>query len=63
MNDSKLTFKEEMERWHRFSDNAIGDKCALLVLFVATVSPDLKDKVYDAAFKSIEKEIKQQKGK
>ena len=46
--EKKPTLEEELARWHRFSDNAIGNMGALLTLFIATVSPELKDKVYDA---------------
>ena len=35
---SKDTVERELARWHRFSDGAIGDRYALMALFLATVS-------------------------
>lgn len=34
---SKDTVEQELTRWHRFSDGAIGDRYALMELFLATV--------------------------
>lgn len=35
------TFDDEIARWHRFSDGAIGSKYALMTLFLATTPPEL----------------------
>lgn len=40
--------ERELTRWHRFSDGAIGDRYALLTLFLATVSPELKEPLREA---------------
>lgn len=48
MRNENKQLEEELARWHRFSDDAIGNKCTLLTLFVATVSPELKDTVHEA---------------
>lgn len=37
--------QKELDRWHNFSDGAIGNKYALMTLFVATVAPELKEEV------------------
>jgi len=37
------SFEQEMARWHRFIDGAIGNKYALMVLFLATVPPELNE--------------------
>ncbi len=37
--------QKEIDRWHRFSNGAIGDKRALMYLFVATVMPEFKEEV------------------
>ena len=38
---------KELERWHKFLDGAIGDKTALMTLFITTVSPEHKEEVQD----------------
>ena len=50
---SKDTVERELARWHRFSDGAIGDRYALMALFLATVSPELKEPLHDAIIKEI----------
>lgn len=45
---SKDMVERELTRWHRFSDGAIGDRYALLTLFLATVSPELKEPLREA---------------
>lgn len=40
-----LELEEEIERWHKVSDSAIGNKSALMTIFLATVKDDLKDKL------------------
>ena len=37
--------QKELDRWHRFSNGAIGDHRSLMTLFIATVAPDLKAEV------------------
>ena len=37
--------QKELDRWHRFSNGAIGNKYALMTLFVATVAPEFKEEV------------------
>jgi hypothetical protein len=49
------TLEQELSRWHRFSDGAFGDRCALMTLFLATVSPELKEPLYDSIIKEIER--------
>jgi hypothetical protein len=34
--------QKELDRWHNFSDGAIGNRQALMTLFIATVEPSLK---------------------
>jgi len=53
MSKSKNTMEQELSRWHRFSDGAIGDRYALMTLFLATVSPELKEPLHDAIIKEI----------
>lgn len=42
-----MDFDEEIARWHRFSDGAIGSAGALLTLFLATAPPDLRERLHD----------------
>jgi hypothetical protein len=37
--------QKEIDRWHEFSNGAIGDKYTLMILFIATVAPELKAEV------------------
>lgn len=37
--------QKEIDRWHQFSNGAIGDKYTLMIVFIATVAPELKDEV------------------
>lgn len=37
--------QKEIDRWHRFANGAIGNKHALMTLFVATVAPELKEEI------------------
>jgi len=37
--------QKEIDRWHHFANGAIGNKYALMTLFVATVAPELKEEV------------------
>ena len=48
---SKDTVERELDRWHRFSDGAIGDRYTLMVLFLATVSTELKEPLRDVITK------------
>lgn len=48
---SKDTVEQELTRWHRFSDGAIGDRYMLMELFLATVSTELKEPLRDAIIK------------
>lgn len=41
------SFDEEIARWHRFSDGAIGNKVALMTLFLTTTPPDLRERLHD----------------
>ena len=34
--------QKELDRWHNFSDGEIGNRQALMTLFIATVEPSLK---------------------
>ena len=34
--------QKELDRWHNFSDGAIGNRQALMTLFITTVEPSLK---------------------
>ena len=45
------TLERELARWHRFSDGAIGDRYALMTLFLATVSPELKEPLHNSIIK------------
>lgn len=55
MSKSKDTVDQELARWHRFSDSAIGDRYALMTLFLATVSTELKEPLHDSIIKEIER--------
>ena len=48
---------KELERWHKFLNGAIGDKTALMTLFVATVSPEHKEEVQDLISQEISVEL------
>ena len=48
--------EQELARWHRFSDGAIGDRYALMTLFLATVSPEINDKVHNAIINQLSKD-------
>ena len=37
--------QKELDRWHNFSDGAIGNRQALMTLFIATVAPEFKEEV------------------
>ena len=37
--------EEEIERWHKVSDCALGNKSSLVTLFLSTVKDDLKEQV------------------
>lgn len=37
--------QKEIDRWHQFSNGAIGDKYTLMIVFIMTVAPELKDEV------------------
>lgn len=55
MSKSKDTVEQELARWHLFSDGAIGDRYALMTLFLATVSPELNANVYNAIINQLSK--------
>jgi hypothetical protein len=50
---SKDTVEQELARWRRFSAGAIGDRYALMALFLATVSSELKEPLHDSIIKEI----------
>ena len=52
---NNYTLEQELSRWHRFSDGAFGDRYALATLFLATVSPELKEPLRDSIIKEIER--------
>ena len=37
--------QKELDRWHNFANGAIGNKYALMALFIATVAPEFKEEV------------------
>lgn len=37
--------QKEIDRWHHFSNGAIGDKYTLMILFIVTVAPEIRDEV------------------
>ena len=37
--------QKEIDRWHQFSNGAVGNKYVLMILFIATVAPEIKDEV------------------
>ena len=45
MSKQSPSFEEEIERWHRFSDGAIGSKFVLMTLFLATTPPELREQL------------------
>ena len=47
--------EQELARWRRFSDGAIGDRYALMTMFLATVSTELKEPLHDSIIKEIER--------
>lgn len=57
MSNKSPSIDDEIARWHRFSDGAIGDSYALMALFLATVSPELKEPLRDTIIKEMERPI------
>jgi len=55
MRNENKQLEEELARWHWFSNGAIGDKYALLTLFLATVPPELKDLLREAIMEELGK--------
>jgi hypothetical protein len=55
MSKSKNTIEQELARWHRFSDGAVGDRYALMTLFLATGSPELKEPLHYVIIKEMER--------
>lgn len=53
MSNKSPSLDDEIARWHRFGDGAIGDRYALMALFLATVSPELKEPLHDVITKEI----------
>jgi len=53
MSKSKDIVEQELARWHRFSHGAIGDRYMLMTLFLATVSPELKEPLHNSIIKEI----------
>ena len=51
MSNKSPSLDDEIARWHRFGDGAIGDRYALMALFLATVSPELKGPLHDVITK------------
>lgn len=51
MSNKSPSLDDEIARWHRFGDDAIGDRYALMALFLATVSPELKGTLHDVMTK------------
>lgn len=46
---------DEIARWHRFSDDAIGSKFALMTLFLATTPPELREQLRETIITETEK--------
>ena len=42
------SFDEELARWHRISNGAIGNKVSLLVVFLSTTPIELREQIRDA---------------
>lgn len=45
MSNKSPSLDDEIARWHRFSDGAIGSKFALMTLFLATTPPELREQL------------------
>lgn len=46
-----------LDRWHNFSNGAIGDHYILMNLFVTTVKPSLKEELQALIMQEIKKNI------
>ena len=55
MSNGSPSLDDEMARWHRFSDGAIGSKFALMTLFLATTPPELREQLRDTIIPESEK--------
>ena len=55
MSKKSPSLDEEIARWHRFSDGAIGSKYALMTLFLATTPPELREQIHDTIIADAEK--------
>ena len=42
---SMTEVQKEIDRWHHFSNGAISDKYTLMILFIVTVAPEIRDEV------------------
>lgn len=49
------TLDDEIARWHRFSDGAIGSKYALMTLFLATTPPELHGQLHETIISETDK--------
>ena len=54
-NKSPSLDDDEIARWHRFSDGAIGSKFALMTLFLATTPPELREQLRETIITETEK--------
>ena len=55
MSNGSPSLDDEMARWHRFSDGAIGSKFALMTLFLATTPPELREQLRETIIPETEK--------
>ena len=55
MSNKSHSLDDEIARWHRFSDGAIGSKFALMTLFLATTPPELREQLRETIITETEK--------
>lgn len=55
MSNKSPSLGDEIARWHRFSDGAIGNNYALMTLFLATTPPELREQLRETIISETEK--------
>ena len=55
MSNKSPSLGDELARWHRFSDGAIGNNYALMTLFLATTPPELREQLRETIITETEK--------
>lgn len=55
MSNKSPSLGDEIARWHRLSDAAIGSKFALMTLFLATTPSELREQLRETIITETEK--------